>query len=91
MESVAAFGVFVNLRDGVTGLIPNKEMDTEPGANHRRLFPAGTGVRVTVLEVDRERRRISLRKAVRETEEAAVRETLPLGDQARKWELSLTC
>ena len=82
VESVAAFGVFVNLRDGVTGLVPNKEMDTEPGANHRRLFPAGTAMRVTVLDVDRERRRISLsRKAIRENEEAAERETLPLGDQ----------
>ena len=45
VESVAAFGVFVRLEPGLTGLIPNSETGVPPGTvvKHFRLGPEGRG------------------------------------------------
>lgn len=70
VDSVANFGVFVVLGPGRKGLIPNSEMGTPRGTDHRQQFPAGTRVRVKVLEVTDNGRRIRLsRRAVIEEQE----------------------
>ena len=59
--------------NGINGLIPNREMDTDRNANHRKDFPEGSEVQVVIQEVDQERRRISLsRKALREAADREV-------------------
>ncbi len=63
VERVEPFGVFVRLGPGETGLIPNVEMGTTPGADHRRLFPVGTEVKVLVLDIVEGGRRIRLSRA----------------------------
>lgn len=63
---VESYGVFLEVAEGVVGLIPNGEMDTERNADHRRMFPDGTELEVKVLEIDSKRGRIRLsRKALK--------------------------
>ncbi len=70
VDSVANFGVFVVLGPGRKGLVPNVEMGTPRGTDHRKQFPPGTPLRVKVLEVTENGRRIRLsRKAVIEEQE----------------------
>lgn len=78
VHKVEGFGVFLEV-DGVVGLIPNGEMDTERGADHGRMFPVGTELEVKVLNIDKGGRggpRIRLsRKALKfHDEEVAMRE-----------------
>ncbi len=52
---------------GVKGLIPNVEMGTPPGTDHKRMFPPGTEMRVAVIDVDTAQSKVRLsRKAVLE-------------------------
>jgi small subunit ribosomal protein S1 len=59
VESVAAFGVFVRLEPGLTGLIPNGETGVPQGTVVKN-FPQGQQVEVKVIGLDTERKRISL-------------------------------
>lgn len=52
------FGVFVNLGEGVEGLVHNSRMP-HGGIDHTELTP-GSSIRVRVLQIDRRRRRIAL-------------------------------
>jgi small subunit ribosomal protein S1 len=72
VERVEPFGVFVRLGPGQVGLIPNAELGTTPGADHRRAFPAGTEVKVLVLDISEGGRRIRLsrEKALAQEERA---------------------
>jgi small subunit ribosomal protein S1 len=63
VEKVMPFGIFVRLDENVTGLVPNAEAGTPRGANHAKIFPAGSTIQVLVLEVDKERGRITLSKS----------------------------
>ncbi len=73
VDKVAPFGVFVFLGPGRKGLIPNSEMGTDKGADHRRDFSAGTTIKVKVLEVTDNGRRIRLsRQAVLSDQERAL-------------------
>lgn len=70
VDKVMPFGVFVKIGDEVTGLVPNSEMDTPNGADHSRMFPAGSTMQVVVREVDNGRGKVLLsRKALKEREE----------------------
>ncbi|MBF0558765.1 MAG: S1 RNA-binding domain-containing protein [Nitrospirae bacterium] len=70
VDKVMPFGVFVKIGDEVTGLVPNSEMDTPGGSDHSRMFPAGTTMKVAVLEVDNGRGKVLLsRKALKVMEE----------------------
>ena len=73
---VEKYGVFLEFEPKVVGLIPNAEMATTRGADHRRMFPVGTELEVKILEVEKNRNRIRLsRKALHENDEAeAMRE-----------------
>jgi small subunit ribosomal protein S1 len=72
VDKVANFGVFVVLGPGRKGLIPNAEMGTPRGTDHRKDFPRGKAVKVLVLEVTENGRRIRLsRQAALDAEERA--------------------
>lgn len=59
--SLAEYGAFVELNDGVEGLIHVHEMSwTKKVKNPSQIVSAGQEVEVQVLEVDNEKRRISL-------------------------------
>lgn len=56
----AAPGVFVQLEPGLTGLIPNSEIPTAPGADPSKAYTPGDKIAVRVMSVDASRKRISL-------------------------------
>ena len=60
VENVAAFGVFVRLEAGLTGLIPNSETGLPRDTPASKTFSPGMKVEVKVIGIDTERRRISL-------------------------------
>lgn len=65
VEKVMPYGVFIKMGDGLAGLIPNSEMGTQTGADHRRMFQPGTEMQAIVTEVDTASNKVSLsRKAV---------------------------
>ena len=72
VERVEPFGVFVRLGPGQTGLVPNAELGTTRGTDHRRMFPAGTELKVLVLGIEEGGRRIRLsrEKALAHEEQA---------------------
>lgn len=63
VDRVEPFGVFVRLGPGQVGLIPNAEMGTQRGADHRRDFAEGTEVKVVVLGIEDNGKRIRLSRA----------------------------
>jgi small subunit ribosomal protein S1 len=73
VERFEPFGVFVRLGPGQTGLVPNAELGTARGADPRKLFPAGSEMRVLVLAIEEGGRRIRLsrEKALAHEEQAA--------------------
>lgn len=67
VERVMPYGIFLKMDNGITGLIPSAEMGTPSGTDHRRMFPAGTGMQVAVIDVDTANKKVRLsRKAVLE-------------------------
>jgi small subunit ribosomal protein S1 len=72
VEKVENFGVFVILGPGRKGLIPNVEMGTSKGTDHRKDFPPGTAIKVKVIEVTDNGKRIRLsRRSALEADERA--------------------
>jgi len=72
VDRVEPFGVFVRLGPGQTGLVPNAELGTQRGADHRKMFPAGSEMKVMVLAIEEGGRRIRLsrEKALAHEEQA---------------------
>lgn len=60
VEDVAPFGVFIQIEPGLTGLLPNSEMNLPRGQDRGKHFPPGKQVQVQVASVDPQRKRISL-------------------------------
>jgi small subunit ribosomal protein S1 len=61
VSRLAAFGAFVELYPGVEGLVHVSQMAADKRVNNpREMVAAGQKVRVRVLEIDPDRRRISL-------------------------------
>ena len=61
VTNVADYGCFVQLDDGIEGLVHVSEMNwTNKNINPHKIVSLGQEVEVIVLEVDEERRRISL-------------------------------
>jgi small subunit ribosomal protein S1 len=72
VSRIADFGVFVELDQEFTGLLPLAETGLDRGADVRKAFPIGSAVDVVLLEIDAASRRIRLsRKAVAEQQERA--------------------
>jgi small subunit ribosomal protein S1 len=61
VSNIADYGAFVEIEDGVEGLVHVSEMDwTNKNVNPAKVVHTGQEVEVMVLDVDEERRRISL-------------------------------
>jgi small subunit ribosomal protein S1 len=61
VTNIADYGAFVEIEDGVEGLVHVSEMDwTNKNVNPSKVVHTGEDVEVMVLDVDEERRRISL-------------------------------
>ncbi len=61
ITNIADYGCFVEIEDGVEGLVHVSEMDwTNKNVHPSKLVQLGDEVEVTVLDIDEERRRISL-------------------------------
>jgi small subunit ribosomal protein S1 len=90
VERHEQFGVFVRLGPGQTGLVPNAELGTARGADHRRMFPAGSEMKVLVLAIEEGGRRIRLsrEKALAHEEQAETQAYMK--DSARKGGFGMT-
>ena len=61
VHQVVTFGAFVEIMDGVEGLVHISELAQHYVENPREVVEPGDDVRVKILEIDSERRRLSLR------------------------------
>ncbi|MGD2114265.1 MAG: S1 RNA-binding domain-containing protein [Acidobacteriota bacterium] len=60
VEEIAPFGVFINLEPGLTGLLPNSEMNLPRGTHPGRVYSPGSEVKVQVGRIEPKRKRITL-------------------------------
>jgi small subunit ribosomal protein S1 len=60
VTKVVTFGAFVEILDGVEGLVHISELAQHHVENPREIIQPGDDVRVKILEIDSERRRLSL-------------------------------
>jgi small subunit ribosomal protein S1 len=60
VTKVVTFGAFVEILDGVEGLVHISELAAHHVENPREVVQPGDDVRVKILEIDSERRRLSL-------------------------------
>jgi len=61
VTNIAEYGAFVEIEDGVEGLVHVSEMDwTNKNVNPQKVVSIGDEAEVMVLDIDEERRRISL-------------------------------
>ncbi len=60
VTKVVTFGAFVEILDGVEGLVHISELAPQHVENPREIVQPGDEVRVRILEIDSERRRLSL-------------------------------
>jgi len=60
IERLESFGVFVRLGPGQTGLVPNAELALARGADPRKSYPIGGELKVMVLAIEENGRRIRL-------------------------------
>jgi len=60
VTKVVTFGAFVEILDGVEGLVHISELAPHHVENPREIIQPGDEVRVKILEIDSERRRLSL-------------------------------
>ncbi len=68
VSNIADYGVFIDLGDGVEGLVHVSELSwVKKNQNPNKLVKVGDEVKVKVLEIDSEKRRISL--GMKQTEE----------------------
>jgi small subunit ribosomal protein S1 len=66
----ADFGTFVELAEGVEGLIHISEMELDDGQSAEESYPSGSEVTVKILNIDPEERKVSLSiNAVKEGQE----------------------
>jgi small subunit ribosomal protein S1 len=76
VTKVVTFGAFVEILDGVEGLVHISELATHHVENPREIVQPGDDVRVKILEIDSERRRLSL--SVKRVEDQVLpRRTVP--------------
>ncbi len=78
VDRVESFGVFVRLGPGQTGLVPNAELGTARGTDHRKAFSVGSEMKVLVLAIEEGGRRIRLsrEKALLHEEQAETQDYL---------------
>lgn len=69
ISRVADFGVFVNLADGVDGLVHISKLNVERNTNLKKVFNPGDVLPVIVEKIDLEEKRISLSTVVSNEEQ----------------------
>jgi small subunit ribosomal protein S1 len=77
VTKVVAFGAFVEILEGVEGLVHISELAQQHVENPREIVQPGDEVKVKILEIDSERRRLSL--SIKRVE-GQVLERRPLAD-----------
>jgi small subunit ribosomal protein S1 len=87
---VVTFGAFVEILDGVEGLVHISELAQHHVENPREIIQPGDEVRVKILEIDSERRRLSLSIKRVEGQELPVRRPESAGDLDDVPELGLS-
>jgi small subunit ribosomal protein S1 len=90
VDRVEPFGVFVRLGPGQTGLVPNAELGTARGTDHRRMYPAGSEMKVLVLAIDDGGRRIRLSREKALAHEERAETQAYLKDAGKKGGFGLT-
>lgn len=60
VEKIMSFGVFIKMSNGLTGLIPNHEIDTSRGEDHTKIYEEGANIQAVVVDVDTKQRKIKL-------------------------------
>ena len=78
VTKVVTFGAFVEILPGVEGLVHISELAQHHVENPREVVAQGQDVRVLILEVDAERRRLSL--SLKRVEDGAAVRPVPTGD-----------
>jgi small subunit ribosomal protein S1 len=87
VTKVVTFGAFVEILDGVEGLVHISELAHHHVENPREVVNQGDKVRVKILEIDSERRRLSLSLKRVEDQILPLREGAPPPDDASEEEL----
>jgi small subunit ribosomal protein S1 len=87
VTKVVTFGAFVEILDGVEGLVHISELAHHHVENPREVVNQGDKVRVKILEIDSERRRLSLSLKRVEDQVLPLREGAPPPDDAPEEEL----
>jgi small subunit ribosomal protein S1 len=90
VDRVEPFGVFVRLGPGQTGLVPNAELGTTRGADHRKIFPAGSEMKVLVLAIEEGGRRIRLSREKALVHEEQAETQAYIKDAARRGGFGMT-
>jgi small subunit ribosomal protein S1 len=80
VTKVVTFGAFVEILDGVEGLVHISELAQHHVENPREIIQPGDPVRVKILEIDSERRRLSLSIKRVEGQVLPVRPIAPPGE-----------
>ena len=88
VTKVVTFGAFVEILDGVEGLVHISELAQHHVENPREIIQPGDPVRVKILEIDSERRRLSLSIKRVEGQVLPVR---PIEPPAGRGRTSTTC
>ena len=60
VTSIADFGAFIEIEDGIEGLIHNSQLAIDKETDIKEAFPVGTEVESEVTNIDRDEHRISL-------------------------------
>jgi small subunit ribosomal protein S1 len=82
VTKVVTFGAFVEILDGVEGLVHISELAQHHVENPREIIQPGDPVRVKILEIDSERRRLSLSTKRVEGQVLPVRPITPPAENA---------
>ena len=90
VEKVEPFGVFLRLGPGQTGLIPTAELGLPRGGDARKAFPPGAEVKVLVLAIEDNGRRIRLSREQAEEREEQAETQAYLRDATRKGGFGMT-
>jgi small subunit ribosomal protein S1 len=90
VTKVVTFGAFVEILDGVEGLVHISELAQHHVENPREIIQPGDEVKVKILEIDSERRRLSLSIKRVEGQELPVRPITDAGDLDNVPELGLS-
>jgi len=70
VERIAQFGLFVEVAPGITGLVPNSELDSRRGMDREPQFAVGSQIEAEVITVSESDRRLTLsRRASRARKE----------------------